>query len=103
MPNLAASGAPRRQRRLSLRITDYERHLIEQAALLTSAGDVTRFVMRVSVDAARDTIEQHEVTRVSNQTRLALYDLLLNPPAPSAALRRLAANATPDGVELVEE
>ncbi|MBC5801365.1 MAG: DUF1778 domain-containing protein [Candidatus Eremiobacteraeota bacterium] len=102
MPNLAARDAPRRQRRLSLRVTDQERALIERAALLTSAGDVTRFVMRASVDAARGTIEEHEVTRISGEMRQALYDLLLNPPPPGAALRKLAAAPVPDDVELIE-
>lgn len=102
MPLLAAKDAPGRKRRLSLRITDEERALIEQAALLSSAGDITRFVMTASVEAARTTVEEHEATRVSGELRKHLYDLLLNPPPPSDALKKLAADPVPEGIELVE-
>jgi uncharacterized protein (DUF1778 family) len=103
MPNLAVSRAPRRQRRLSLRATDEERSLIEQAALLSTSGDVTSFVMRATVEAARETIERHERTRVTDEMRRAFYDLLLSPPPPGSALRKLAARPVPEGYELVDE
>jgi uncharacterized protein (DUF1778 family) len=103
MPSLASKDAQGRSRRLSLRVTDEERALIEQAALLNSGGDITRFVMAASVEAARSTVEEYEATRVSSKLRKHLYDLLLNPPPPSEALKRLAAAPAPDGIELVED
>ncbi|MGH7709292.1 MAG: DUF1778 domain-containing protein [Vulcanimicrobiaceae bacterium] len=103
MPSLAAKDAPGRRRRLSLRVTDEERALIEQAALLSSAGDITRFVMTASVEAARSTVDDYEATRVSGEQRSHLYDLLLNPPPPSDSLKRLAEAPVPDGIELVED
>jgi uncharacterized protein (DUF1778 family) len=103
MPYLATKGAARRDRRLSLRVTEQERRLIEQAALLCAGGDVTRFVMQASVEAARATVEQYEATRVTSEFREHLYDLLLNPPPPSAALRKLAAKPVPAGDQLIEK
>jgi|GEM_PF-4384632 len=103
MATLAAKDVPGRRRRLSLRVTDEERVLIERAALLSSAGDITRFVMAATVEAARDALEQHEATRVSAEWRRHLYDLLLNPPPPSGALKKLAAAPVPKGIELVED
>jgi uncharacterized protein (DUF1778 family) len=103
MPLLAAKDAPGRSRRLSLRVTDEERALIEHAALLNSGGDITRFVMAASVEAARTAVEEYESTRVSGELRKRLYDLLLNPPPPSTELKRLAAAPVPDGIELVED
>jgi uncharacterized protein (DUF1778 family) len=102
MPSLAAKDAQGRRRRLSLRVTDEERALIEQAALLSSAGDITRFVMSASVDAARSALEGYEATRLSGELRKELYELLLNPPLPSDTLKKLAATPVPSGVELVE-
>ena len=95
--------AARRERRIFLRTTDEERRLIEQAALLTSSGDVTRFVMRASLQAAQEAVERHEVTRVTEENRRALYDLLLSPPPPGRVLKKLAASPVPPGVKLVQK
>jgi uncharacterized protein (DUF1778 family) len=102
MPHLAVPGASRRERRLSLRTTAEERQLIERAALIATAGDVTRFVMRASLAAAQETVDQAESTRVSDEMRDAFYRLLLHPPQPNAALLALAENAVPEGHELVD-
>ena len=103
MPRPAVRAAARRERRIFLRATSDERRLIEQAAFLASSGDVTRFVMRASLEAARETVERHEITRVTEETRRALYDLLLNPPPPGKVLKKLAASPVPADVELVQK
>jgi|SRR5271165_2308604 len=103
MPHSAVRGAPRRQRRIFLRATDEERSLIERAAFLDTSGDLTRFVLLSTLQAARETVSRHEVTRVTDDTRRAIYDLLLNPPPPGKALKKLAAKPLPEDVELVEK
>jgi uncharacterized protein (DUF1778 family) len=102
MPQHAVLDA-RRQRRIFLRTTAEERNLIEQAAFLQTSGDLTRFVLRASLEAAKNTVDRHEVTRVTDDTRRAIYDLLLNPPLASERLKKLAADPVPDGVELVDK
>jgi len=102
MPHLAVTGPSGRNQRVSLRTTDEERALLEKAALLETAGDLTRFIVSASVGAARQVISEHESATVTNEMRRAFYDLLCNPPAPTQALRDLMAEADPDGFRVIE-
>ena len=103
MPRSVVRKASRRTERISLRATAAESSLIEQAALLTTSGNVTRFVTRAAIAAAQEAIARHDVAQVTDEMRKAFYGLLLNPPPPGPVLQRLTANAVPPDAELVEQ
>jgi uncharacterized protein (DUF1778 family) len=88
--------------RVSLRTTKEERALLEKAALLETSGDLTRFIVTAATEAARQVVNDYEITLVTAEMRRAFYDLLLNPPAPNQALIDLISDADPDGFRFVE-
>jgi uncharacterized protein (DUF1778 family) len=90
----------RRDERISLRVSSQEKALLEKAAALETAGDLTRFVTSAAIREARTTIEEHGVSWVTDDIRERFYSLLLNPPAPNEALVKLMASAVPDGFEI---
>ncbi len=53
-----------------------------------SGRTLSDFVVSAAHKAARETIEEHTIMRVSAEDQRRFADALLNPPAPSAALRR---------------
>lgn len=80
-----------KNRRMSLRIPAEEKALLMRAAALQQMN-LTEFVVRTSVEAARAAIERTERLLLSERDSLCVLDLLENPPAPNAKL--LAAAAT---------
>jgi uncharacterized protein (DUF1778 family) len=103
MRNNPAASETRRDQRINLRATARERDLIARAALLSTGGDVSRFVMNASLEAARHAIETFDTTELTNLNRRFFYEMvLINPPRPNKALRGLASRPVPDGFELVE-
>lgn len=103
MPNFAAADDNRRIQRISLRTTAEERALISRAALVSTGGDLTRFMMNASLEAARRAIESFETTELAETNRRAFYELvLIDPPKANEALRSLARNPVPEGFELDE-
>lgn len=71
--------------RLSLRIAAAEKSLLLRAAALQHIN-LTEFVMRIVVDAARDVIEQNERVELSERDSLQVLQLLDDPPAPNKKL-----------------
>ena len=66
---------------------------VDVHALLKRAAEIegrtlTDFVVSAARDAARRTIEDAELIRLSAADQQRLADALLNPPKPNAALRR---------------
>ncbi len=90
----------RRDARVSVRFTERERAYIEEAAALTSEGDLSRFIATVAIRSARSVVEESGVSLLASDHRRRFYDLLLAPPPPTDALRELATNPLPDGFEL---
>lgn len=76
--------------RLSIRIDASQKELLMQAASIQST-DLTEFVTRASVSAARTVIEQHERFVLTERETAFLLDLLENPPAPNDKLLAAAA------------
>ena len=104
MPNLASPGDKRRDQRINLRTTAVERELIARAALVSTGGDVTRFVVNAALEAARQAIERFETTQLTSANRRAFYELvLIKPPKPNEALRALAERPVPEGFDLTDE
>jgi uncharacterized protein (DUF1778 family) len=74
-----------RDDRIELRTTRDEKRLLTAAAAHERL-DVTSFIMRVVLPAARDVVEQAERLSLSKRDSLRVLDLLENPPAPTPAL-----------------
>lgn len=89
-----ATPQPTRDDRIELRATRDEKRLLAAAAAHERL-DVTSFIMRTVLPAARDVVDRAERISLSERDTLRVLDLLDNPPAPTPALlaaarRRLA-------------
>ena len=85
MPRIAVED----NSRMSLRIRPEEKALLLRAVALNHT-DLTDFVVRHAVRAARAVIEETEHVRLSGRDSLRVLELLENPPAPNAKLRAAA-------------
>ena len=79
--------------RMSLRIQAEEKATLLRAVALKHT-DLTEFVLRHALRAAKDVIEKADHVQLSERDSLRVLDLLENPPAPNARLRA-AARALP--------
>ena len=78
-----------RAERLGFRVDEPTKALIERAAQL-ERRKVTDFCMTALTDAARRTIAEHETLVLSDRDR-AVFEALINPPAPNERLQRAFA------------
>jgi uncharacterized protein (DUF1778 family) len=79
--------------RMSLRIRAEEKALLMRAVALKHT-DLTDFVLRNAVLAAKAVIDEADRVRLSQRDSLRVLNLLENPPAPNAKLLA-AARALP--------
>jgi uncharacterized protein (DUF1778 family) len=89
MPRVAVKDSSR----LSLRIRPEDKALLMRAVAYTNT-DLTAFVLRNSVQAARLVIAQAEHIALSERDSLRVLHVLENPPPPNARLLA-AARALP--------
>jgi uncharacterized protein (DUF1778 family) len=75
--------------RMSFRIGAEEKSLLMRAAVLQQTN-LTEFVIRTVVTAARDVIEENERIELSERDSLHVLNLLENPPAPNKKLMAAA-------------
>ena len=80
-------------RRLSLRIRAEEKALLLRAVALNHT-DLTDFVVRHALLAAKAVIDRADRVQLTGRDSLRVLDLLENPPAPNAKLL-VAARALP--------
>jgi uncharacterized protein (DUF1778 family) len=78
---------------MSLRIGAEEKAMLLRASALRRT-DLTDFVLRHALRAAKAVIEEADRVRLSERDSLRVLDLLENPPAPNARLLG-AAQALP--------
>jgi uncharacterized protein (DUF1778 family) len=82
--------------RLALRVRPADKAILMRAVALEHT-DMTDFVLRNALDAARKIIDRAERLRLSERDSLRVLDALENPPAPNARLlaaaRRLPKSA----------
>ena len=81
-------------RRLSLRIPACEKALLLRASVLRRTN-LTDFVLRTAVEAAREVIDRAERVLLTERDTQRVLELLENPPQPNAKLLA-AAEALPD-------
>jgi len=89
MPRIAVED----NSRMSLRIRPEEKALLLRAVALKHT-DLTDFVIRHALLAAKAAIEEADRVHLSERDSLRVLNLLENPPAPNARLRA-AARALP--------
>jgi uncharacterized protein (DUF1778 family) len=92
MPTTTAA----RDDRIELRATKEEKRLLATAAAHERL-DVTSFIMRTVLPAARDVVDRAERIVLSERDTVRVLELLENPPEPTPALlaaarRRAARN-----------
>ena len=75
--------------RMSLRIRAEDKALLMRAVALEHT-DLTDFVLRNALRAARTVIEKAEHVQLSERDSLRVLELLENPPKPNARLRAAA-------------
>lgn len=81
MPRIAVED----NSRMSLRIRPEEKAVLLRAVALRQT-DLTDFVIRNAMQAARAVIEEADRLQLSERDSLRVLDLLENPPAPNAKL-----------------
>ncbi len=81
--------------RLALRVRAADKATLMRAVALAHT-DMTDFVLRHALDAARKVIEQAEHLLLTQRDSLRVLDALENPPAPNAKLLA-AARRMPKG------
>ncbi len=80
--------------RMSLRIRAEEKAILLRAVALKHT-DLTEFVLRHALEAAKTVIEEADRVQISERDSLRVLALLENPPAPNARLLA-AADALPE-------
>lgn len=81
--------------RLALRVRAHDKATLMRAVALEHT-DMTDFILRHALDAARKIIEQSEHVPLSERDSLRVLEALENPPAPSSKLLG-AARRMPKG------
>lgn len=80
-------------KRMALRVRAEDKALLMRAVALEQT-DLTSFVLRTALREARSVIEEHERIKLSQRDSQLVMELLEQPPAPNAKLRK-AARALP--------
>ena len=80
--------------RVALRIRAADKAVIMRAVAVAQT-DMTDFILRAALREARSVIEEHERVRLTERDSRLVMELLENPPAPTAKLRK-AARAMPE-------
>ena len=79
--------------RVALRIRSEDKAVIMRAVALAQT-DMADFILRRALREAHSVIEEHENVKLTQRDSRRVLDLLENPPAPNAKLRK-AARALP--------
>jgi uncharacterized protein (DUF1778 family) len=79
--------------RLALRVRPADKAVIMRAVALAQT-DMTTFILRTALREAQRVIEEHERVKLTERDSRLVMELLENPPAPNAKLRK-AARALP--------
>jgi uncharacterized protein (DUF1778 family) len=81
---------PTRAARLEARVSVAQKTLLQRAAAL-SGRTLSEFVVVSAQEAANKVLQEHSTIQLSRSEQLAFVTALLDPPKPSARLRRAAA------------
>lgn len=90
MATASSQTAEQRGARLEARVSAAQKSLLQRAAAL-SGRTLSEFVVASAQDAANRVIQDHAAIELSRSEQIAFVTALLDPPKPSARLRRAAA------------
>lgn len=90
MAPASSQTAEQRGARLEARVSAAQKSLLQRAAAL-SGRTLSEFVVASAQDAANKVIQDHAAIELSRSEQIAFVTALLDPPKPSARLRRAAA------------
>lgn len=76
----------RKAERIEARLNPEQKRRIEYAASLKGTS-ISDFMVSSADDAARHTIQQHEIWSLTGRDRELVVETLLHPPAPSARMK----------------
>ena len=80
--------------RVALRVRPADKAIIMRAVAL-SQTDMTTFILNTALKEAKLVIAEHERVKLTERDSRLVMELLENPPAPNAKLRK-AARALPE-------
>jgi len=89
MPSIQLQPGKERTERLEARITQSQKALFKQAAEL-EGRTLSDFIVQAVSEAARRTVQTHQVISLTAQEQKVLVEALLNPPEPGPRLRLAA-------------
>lgn len=72
--------------RLEARVSAEQKLFFQRAAALRGVS-LTDFMIESMREAALKTVEEHDILRLATEEQQIFVEVLLNPPAPNAALR----------------
>lgn len=78
-----------KKQRIDLRLTDYDKSLIEEAAAMSNQT-ITQFMVASASERAAQVIEQHRRLVLNEESWDLVMEALSNPPAPNARLKSAA-------------
>lgn len=78
-----------KKQRIDLRLSDDDKGMIEEAAVLTNQT-VTQFMLRSASERAAQVIEQHRRMVLNDESWARVMDALSNPPEPNEKLKKAA-------------
>lgn len=97
-----SDAAERKGERVELRTTGDEKRLLVAAAAHEHL-DVTAFVLRAALPAAREVVDRAATVQLSARDTARVLDLLEQPPEPSPRLRRAADGLRANHAALAEQ
>src|SRR5258708_911861 len=88
MPTLSKTSMANEQKteRLEARVSSATKREIKRAASLTGRS-ITDFVLQAVERAARETIREHQVMKLTSEQSRLFVEALLSPPPPNAKLK----------------
>lgn len=89
MPTANAQSGKERTERLEARVTQAQKTLFKQAAEL-EGRTLSDFIVQAASEAARRTVQAHQVISLTVQEQKVFVESLLNPPEPGPRLRTAA-------------
>ncbi|WES68748.1 DUF1778 domain-containing protein [Superficieibacter sp. BNK-5] len=78
-----------KKQRIDLRLSDDDKGMIEEAAVLTNQT-ITQFMLRSASERAAQVIEQHRRMVLNDESWARVMDALSNPPEPNEKLKKAA-------------
>ncbi|KNC11086.1 toxin-antitoxin system, antitoxin component [Klebsiella sp. RIT-PI-d] len=78
-----------KKQRIDLRLSDDDKNMIEEAAVLTNQT-ITQFMLHSASERASQVIEQHRRMVLNNESWERVMDALSHPPVPNEKLKKAA-------------